>query len=73
MGTKTLIALCRMLLTAIWNILPTCEFYSPSGYILQSPRPVEEKKVLTQKQTVKMLRLRKMTIADDAPLQADPA
>ena len=59
-----------MLLTAIWNILSNGEVYNPSGYILQSPRPVDEKKVLTQKQALELLRLRGFTIVDDAPPQA---
>ena len=60
-------------LTAIWNILSTGEVYNPSGYILQSPRLVNEKKVLTQKQALELLRLRGFTIVDDAPPQTAPA
>ena len=67
---KAMIALCKMLLTAIWNILSTGEVYNPSGYVLQSPRPVDEKKILTQKQALELLRLRGFTIVDDAPPQA---
>ena len=70
---KATIALCKMLLTAIWNILSTGEVYNPAGYILQSPRPVNEKKVLTQKQALELLRLRGFTIVDDVPSQAAPA
>ena len=70
---KAMIALCKMLLTAIWNILSTGEFYNPSGYFLQSPRPVDEKKVLTQKQALELLRLRGYLIAEDEPTQASPA
>ena len=70
---KAMIALCKMLLTAIWNILSTGEVYNPSGYILQSPRPVDEKKFLTQKQALELLRLRGFTIVDDSPHQAAPA
>ena len=64
---KAMIALCKMLLTAIWNILSTGEIYNPSGYILQSPRPVDEKKVFAQKQALELLRLRGFTIVDDMP------
>ncbi len=70
---KAMIALCKMLLTAIWNILSTGEFYNPSGYFLQSPRPVDEKKVLTQKQALELLRLRGYLIAEDESTQASPA
>jgi transposase len=70
---KAMIALCKKLLTAIWNILSTGEFYNPSGYFLQSPRPVDEKKVLTQKQALELLRLRGYLIAEDEPTQASPA
>jgi hypothetical protein len=70
---KAIIAICRMFLTAIWNILSTGEVYNPSGYILQSPRPVDVKKVLTQKQALELLRLRGFTIVDDSSPQAAPA
>lgn len=30
---KAIIALCRMLLTAIWNVLSKCEPYSAKGYL----------------------------------------
>ena len=42
---KAMIALCKMLLTDIWNILSSGEVYNPSGYILQTSRPAPEKKV----------------------------
>ena len=70
---KAMIALCKMILTAIWNILSTGEVYNPSGYILQSPRPMNEKKVLTQKQALELLRLRGFTIVEDTSPQAAPA
>ncbi len=69
---KAVIALCKMLLTAIWNMLSTGEVYNPSGYILQTPRPANEKKVLTQKQALDLLRLRGFTILDE-PVQAETA
>ena len=59
---KALIALCKMLLTAIWNILSSGEVYNPSGYILQTSRPAPQKKVLTQKQAFDLLRLRGFVI-----------
>ena len=69
---KALIALCKMLLTAIWNMLSTGEVYNPAGYILQTPRPTDEKKVLTAKQALDLLRLRGYVIKDD-PLAPVPA
>ena len=64
---KAIIAVCKMLLTAIWNILSTGEIYNPSGYIIQTPRPTNETKVLTQKQALELLRLRGYVIKDDTP------
>ena len=69
---KALIALCKMLLTAIWNMLSTGEVYNPAGYILQTPRPTDVKKVLTAKQALDLLRLRGYVIKDD-PLDPVPA
>ena len=46
---KAIIAICKMLLTAIWNILASGEVYNPTGYLIQTPRPTNETKVLTQK------------------------
>ncbi len=66
---KAIIAVCKMLLTAIWNILSTGEIYNPSGYIIQTLRPTNESKVLTQKQALELLRLRGYVIKDD-PIQA---
>ena len=70
---KAMIAICKMLLTAIWNMLSTGEVYNPAGYILQTPRPVDEKKVITHKQALELLRLRGFTILEDTPPQVAPA
>ena len=70
---KAMIAICKMLLTAIWNMLSTGEVYNPAGYILQTPRPVDEKKVITHKQALELLRLRRFTILEDTPPQVAPA
>lgn len=59
-----MIALCKMLLTAIWNMLSTGKVYNPSGYILQPPRPANEKKAPSQKQALDLLRIRGFTIQD---------
>ena len=68
---KAMIAICKMLLTAIWNILSTGEVYNPSGYLIQTPRPTNETKVLTQKQALDLLRLRGFVIKDD-PVEPEP-
>ena len=67
---KAIIAICKMLLTAIWNILSSGEAYNPSGYFIQTPRPTNETKVLTQKQDLELLRLRGYLIKDD-PLEPE--
>ena len=64
---KAIIAVCKMLLTAIWNILSTGEIYNPSGYLIQAPRPAIDAKVLTRKQALDLLRLRGYIIQDDLP------
>ena len=64
---KAIIAVCKMLLTAIWNILSTGEIYNPSGYIIQTPRPTNETRTLTKKQALELLRLRGYVIKDDPP------
>lgn len=63
---KAIIAVCRMLLTAIWNILSKLEPYSPDGFL--SPRPVLKEKVLTKSQALELLRLRGYVLMDDPPL-----
>ena len=54
-----------MFLTAIWNMLSTGKVYNPSGYLIQTPRPTPETKVLTQNQAPELLRLRGYVIMDD--------
>ncbi len=67
---KTIIAICRMLLTAIWNILTKLEPYSPDGFL--SPRPADQPKVITKSQALHMLRTRGFTLIDD-PIPVSPA
>ena len=62
---KAVIAVCKMLLTAIWNILSTGEAYNASAYLIQTPRPTVETKVLTQKQALELLRLRGYVIKEE--------
>jgi transposase len=65
---KAIIAVCRMLLTAIWNVLSKLEPYTPEGFLQQ--RPVSEDKVITKAQALNLLRLRGYVIKDDPDSQA---
>ena len=58
-----IIAVCKMLLTAIWNMLSKLEPYNPDGFL--EHRPVNEKRVLTKSQALELLRLRGYTITND--------
>ena len=60
---KAIIAVCKMLLTAIWNMLSKLEPYNPDGFL--EHRPVNEKKILTKSQALELFRLRGYTITDD--------
>ena len=59
---KAIIAVCKMLLTAIWNILSKLEPYTSEGFL--DHRPVNESKVLTKAQALELLRKRGYTITD---------
>jgi len=61
---KAIIAVCRMLLTAIWNILSKLEPYSDTGYIVD--RPVNNSMIISTSQALTLIRLRGYTIKDDA-------
>ena len=60
---KAIIAICRMLLTAIWHILSDCKPYTPEGFL--ESRPVNEAKALTTSQALNLLKQRGYTIKDD--------
>ncbi len=60
---KAIIAICRMLLTAIWHILSDLVPYTPDGFI--EHRPVNESKSLTVSQALNLLKLRGYTITDE--------
>lgn len=65
---KAIIAICRMLLTAIWNILSKLVPYSAEGFLnAVAPKPVDKSKVLTKSQALELLRLRGFLIRDDPP------
>ena len=62
---KAIIAICRMLLTAIWNVLSKNEDYSPDGFL--QPLVTAEDKILTKAQALELLRQRGFIIKDDPP------
>ena len=59
---KAIIAICRMILTAIWHILTDLKPYTPEGFL--ESRPVNEAKILTTSQALDLLKLRGYTITD---------
>ena len=59
---KAIIAVCKMLLTAIWNMLSKLEPYNPEGFL--EHRPVKQEKTLTLSQALELLRLRGYTITN---------
>lgn len=60
---KAIIAICRMLLTAIWHILSDGEPYSAEGYFTE--RPLSQSQVLTAQQALNLLKSRGFIIKDD--------
>ncbi|WP_289199700.1 transposase, partial [Bacteroides acidifaciens] len=60
---KAIIAICRMILTAIWHILTDLKPYTPEGF--PESRPVNKEKVLTTSQALNLLKQRGYTIKDD--------
>ena len=60
---KAIIAICRMLLTAIWNILSKVEPYSAAGYL--SAKLAEHSVVITKTQGLELLRKRGYIFKDD--------
>ena len=61
---KAIIAICRMLLTAIWHILSDLKPYTPEGFL--ESRPVDESKILTVSQALSLLKQRGYVIKEDA-------
>ena len=59
---KAIIAVCKMLLTAIWNMLSKLEPYNPERFL--EHRPVKLEKTLTVSQALELLRLRGYTITN---------
>ena len=60
---KAIIAICRMILTAIWHILTDLKPYTPEGFL--DSRPVNKEKVLTTSQALNLLKQRGYFIKDD--------
>lgn len=60
---KAIIAICRMLLTAIWHILSDLKPYTPDGYIEKGS--VKKTKILTTAQAINLLKQRGYIIKDD--------
>jgi len=65
---KAIIAVCRMLLTAIWNILSKLEPYSAKGFLMD--RTPNHSRVITQEQGLNLLRSRGYVFKDDIPALA---
>ena len=61
---KAIIAICRMILTAIWHILTDLKPYTPEGFL--ESHPVNASKVLTISQALNLLKQRGYVIKDDA-------
>ena len=62
---KAIIAICRMILTAIWHILTDLKPYTPEGFL--ESRPVKGEKVLTISQALNLLKQRGYLIKDELP------
>ena len=63
---RAIIAICRMFLTAIWNILSKLEPYSSDGYFAERPQNLSV--TLTKSQALNLLKSRGYIIKDDLPL-----
>lgn len=61
---KAIIAICKMLLTAIWNILSKHVPYTNEGYFTSCPN-IRKDNVLTTAQALSLLRMRGYNISDD--------
>ena len=53
---KAIIAICRMILTAIWHLLTDLNPYTPDDFLDSSP--VKEEKVLSTSQALNLLKQR---------------
>ena len=60
---KAIIAICRIIQTAIWHILTDLKPYTPEGFL--ESRPVNKSKVLATSQALNLLKQRGYIIKDD--------
>ena len=60
---KAIIAICRMLLTAIWNVLSKLEPYSAKGYL--EDKLTEHSVVISKSQGLELLRKRGYIFKDE--------
>ena len=65
---KAIIAVCRMLLTAIWNVLSKLEPYSAEGYL--ADKITEHSVVITKVQGLALLRKRGYIFTDEVNIPA---
>ena len=63
---KAIIAICRMFLTAIWNVLSKLEPYSAEGYLVD--RPENKSMILSKSQALNLLKSRGYIIKDDVSI-----
>lgn len=64
---KAIIAICRMILTAIWNMLSKSEPYTSDGYYASVDRPHHQSMTISTAQALNILRLRGYIIKDVTP------
>ena len=67
---KAIIAVCRMLLTAIWNVLSKLEPYSPKGYL--ADKVTKHSVVISKAQGLELLRKRGYIFSDEVIIPAAP-
>ena len=65
---KAIIAVCRMLLTAIWNVLSKLEPYSAKGYL--ADKLMEHSVVISKAQGLDLLRKRGYIFTDEVNIPA---
>lgn len=65
---KAIIAVCRMLLTAIWNVLSNLESYSAKGYL--ADKITEHSVLISKAQGLELLRKRGYIFTDEVNIPA---
>ena len=64
---KAIIAVCRMLITAIWNVLSKLEPYSAKGYL--EDKLTEHSVVISKAQGLELLRKRGYIFKDELAVE----